>query len=131
MATAFSRFSILSEESSSTSHAPVGVDAPIARFSILSEESSSTSSIARRSNAPCECFSILSEESSSTSASRWRGCSQGWVSVFSLKNRLPLHNGPVPDQAQAEVSVFSLKNRLPLPASLAVVVARDLFQYSL
>ena len=59
-------------------------------FSILSEESSSTS--AQGANVPgvCRGFSILSEESSSTSPEKRAKPGTRRVSVFSLKNRLPL-----------------------------------------
>ena len=43
--------------------------------------------------------------------------SKQMVSVFSLKNRLPLLVAVAPHKLPCIVSVFSLKNRLPLPVA--------------
>ena len=53
------------------------------------------------------------------------------VSVFSLKNRLPLLTDRTRRLYTQEVSVFSLKNRLPLPAGGVTAVGFGVFQYSL
>ena len=54
------------------------------------------------------------------------------VSVFSLKNRLPLHGQRMVVARGWHVSVFSLKNRLPLLHAIGAGCLRAAtFQYSL